>query len=207
VNPTWSDVWIVIRAVRGKREQCCARLLNQIEAFSEGHEISYHGDGRTVPESYADALSVDPHSRKWVLQFEDDAILRRDFAEYAIQLLRDGQDLPLISMYSGRRTTTAPPTIPELERLPGARFLMAQAFFIRSDLVPDHNAFMLDFCRESDRPYATDTATALWLKARKYKYGRAWPSIVQHDDVASLYGHHRNPNRFASSFTDGYQEP
>lgn len=202
----WDNVWITIRTVRGKREAELKRLLNQVEAFSKGHSVSYHADGRTVPESYADTLSSAlPHGRPWILQLEDDAILRSDFAELAISLLNLGRDLPLVSLYSGRKVSSPPPLVPELERLPGSRFLMAQAFFIRSDLVDDHNQFMLRFCNEQERPYATDTATALWLKARKLKYGRAWPSIVQHDDAPSMCGHHRNPNRFAGSFSDGHK--
>jgi hypothetical protein len=203
---TWADVHISVRAVSDKREHCISRLLGQVESFGQSIEVSYHKPGRTVPESYADALSGGPPV-SWILQLEDDAILCSDFAKHAIRLLNDGADLPLLSMYSGRRITTNPPKIPELERLPGSRFLMAQAFFLRRDIVPDHNAFMLDFCTSSERPYATDTATALWLKARKYKYGRAWPSLVQHDDVPSMCGHHRHPNRFAGSFIDGHKKP
>lgn len=198
---TWDDVWIVIRAVRGKREQCRESLVSQIGAFHKGYTVSYHGDGRSMAESYCDCLLLAIGTqRKWCLQLEDDAILRSDFASQAISLTEKATSLSFVSFYSGKRGVTA--NDPVLEVLPGARFLMAQAFAIKTELIADHNRHVLEFCKA--RPNATDPGTADWLKSRKMKYGRAWPSLVQHSDVVSLYGHHRNPNRFAESFLDGH---
>lgn len=204
---SWSHVFIAIRAVRGRREYCLERLLSH-SIFKSGKAsfgVCYHKVGRSVPESYCDALSAGL-SHDWVLQVEDDAILRKDFESTAIRLLNDARNqVAMLSLYSGRRIKPGERVnhdSPSVEFLPGSRFLMAQAFFMRSDVVPSHNDFVLEFCK--DRPYATDTATAHWLKSRKYKYARAWPSIVQHDDVPSLSGHNRNPNRFAESFSNGH---
>lgn len=195
---TWKDVAISIRAVPGQREGCLSGLCGQLDGFGLDFSISYHRPGRTVPESYADALAT-TGGRSWVLQLEDDAILCRGFPTQAIRLLNSGRSLPLVSLYSGRRTGVLP-LVPALEVLPGSRFLMAQGFFLRSDCVPDHNAFMLDFCR--DRPFATDTATAAWMQARKLRFGRAWPSLVQHTPGPSLSHHAPHPNRFARYFYD-----
>jgi hypothetical protein len=206
---TWDDVGVVIRAVRGDRERWVADLLDRL-AFRPGAVVSWHGEGRTVPESYADALAAwDGRGVRWVLQLEDDAILSPDFEAHALRLLRRADarpDVGLVSFYSGRRLRPgeAPPDPPTLEYLPGARFLMAQAIALRAGSVADHNGFLLRWTSERGRPYATDPATAAWLSARGLRYARAWPGIVQHRDVPSLYGHRRNPNRFSSSYDARY---
>ena len=81
---------------------------------------------------------------------------------------------------------------------------MAQAIAFPVQLVEDHNAYMLEFTRSNERPYATDPGTAAWLKARGLRYLRAWPAIVQHDEVKSLYGHNMNPNRYSESYRRTY---
>ena len=197
----WEDVWIVIRAVKGKREQCLSALLKQIETFQRGYDVSYHGIGRSMAQSYCDCLSLATKSgRTWCLQLEDDAILRPDFSLHAARLIDDANGLGFLSFYSGKRGVSR--DHPQMEILAGSRFLMAQAYAIKTELIDDHNQHVLKFCK--DRPNATDPGTADWLKSRKMKYGRVWPSLVQHSDVVSLYGHHRNPNRFAESFSDGH---
>lgn len=196
---------VVVRAVRGDRERWVEELLGRLD-FRPGAIVSWHGDGRTVPESYADALSAwGGAPARWVLQFEDDAVLAPDFADHALRLLRQADARPnvgLVSFYSGRRVREgeAIPGEPTLEYLPGARFLMAQAIAMRAASIADHNDFLLRWTAERGRPYATDPATAAWLAARGLKYGRSWPGIVQHRDVPSLYGHRRNPNRFSASY-------
>lgn len=197
----WDDVEIVIRSVPGAREAMVADLAARVRRFAPV-SVSYHHPGRSVPESYADALAW-PTSRRWVLQLEDDAILAPDFEEHAPRMffeIDDDQRVGLLSFYSGRRIADGEslPPEPMVERLPGARFLMAQAIAMRAEHVADHNAFMLNFTRV--RPYATDTATAAWLKIRKLRFARAWPSIVQHRDVPSLSGHRPNSNRRSSSY-------
>lgn len=202
------DVRVSIRTVVGRRDAEAAALLRSVSTFCGGAVLSPHRDGRTVPESYADALAA-ACGATWALQLEDDAILAPDFDERALELLDVASRAPrvgLVSFYSGRRIKPGE-SLPESshEILPGAKFLMAQAFAMRSELVDDHNAFMLEFTRE--RPYATDTATATWMKARGLRYVRAWPSIVQHMDLPSLSGHRRNPNRFSESFRAVYGGP
>jgi len=96
------------------------------------------------------------------------------------------------------------PSVPELEILPGAKFLMAQAIALPMKLVDDHNQFMLAWTTENHKPYGTDTATAQWLKARSFRFARAWPSLVDHASVASLYGHNSNPNRKSPSYQEVY---
>lgn len=208
----WNDIGIVIRAVRGDREPHALALQDRIDAFRHGSVISWHRDGRTVPENYADALAAYDGagaSISWVLQFEDDAILALDFEVHALRMIREVDQDPrvgLVSFYSGRRVRPgeALPSPPILEYLPGARFLMAQAIAVRFASITDHNDFMLAWTSNRERPYATDSATAEWLSARRLRFVRAWPSIVQHRDVRSLYGHHRNPNRFSQSYTAVY---
>lgn len=208
----WRDIGIVIRAVRGDRERWVDELLQRL-SFHREPRVSWHGATRTVPESYADALSAwsrEPVS--WVLQLEDDAVLAPDFADHALRMIRETDwdaRVGLISFYSGRRVRPGEslPAPPILEHLPGARFLMAQAIAFRAPSIPDHNDFMLKWTADRDRPYATDTATAAWLSVRRLRFARAWPSIVQHRDVPSLYGHHRNPNRFSQSYAIAYGGP
>lgn len=199
---SWNDIAIVIRAVYGKREECLERLTKQLSGFGLGYSVVYQDPALTYRQGYAFALAKGAATGKgWVLHLEDDAILRSDFATEALRLLSLGRDLPLVSMYSGKRVgEEQPPKVAVLERLPGSRFLMAQAYFMRADVVEDHNRFVLELVDK--HKCGADIATAAWMKARKYRYARAWPSIVQHDDVPSLCGHHRNPNRFAGSYSE-----
>lgn len=199
------DVRASIRTVPGRRDAKANALLVRVRGFCRSVVLSPHAEGRTVPESYADAI-VAARGAAWALQLEDDAILAPDFEDRALELIDVASRLPrvgLVSFYSGRRVQ-AGEGLPRRshEVLPGSKFLMAQAFAMRSEFVDDHNTFMLEFTRE--RPYATDTATAAWMKARGLRYVRAWPSIVQHMDLPSLSGHRRNPNRFSESFRRVY---
>lgn len=209
---TWDDIGIVIRAVPGQREASLAFLTEQIRDFAPEGIISWHGAGRTVPESYADALAS-WRNREWVLQFEDDVVLSPDFAIQALRLMNERTDVGLVSFYSGRRLklNERPPTLPILEYLPGARFLMAQAVALRIRDVSDHNAFMIAWTGKYNRPYGTDTATALWLKSRRLRLARAWPSLVQHRALRSMCHqkfstrpHASNPMRTSPSFEAVY---
>lgn len=200
---TWDDVHIVIRAVDGKRAHCLASLLCH-PLFHSGTKwsISYHGVGRSVPESYCDALALGS-DRPYVLQLEDDTILRSDFQTQAMRLLNEHSQLPLLSFYSGRKVKPNEELNqrhPSVEMKLGICFSGALAFFFHSHNIADHNAFVLRYCK--DKPYHTDTATGEWLKANRYKYGRSWPSIVQHGGTVSLSGHFNHPNRYASSYVD-----
>lgn len=199
---TWGDIGIVIRAVRGPREAFVDSLLDQMEDQDIGreYEVSYHAEGRSVPESYTDALAaLGDYGFRWILQFEDDVVLAPDFAEHAIRLLREADmrtDVGLVSFYSGRRIRPDEvlPVPPLSEYIPGSRFLMAQAFAIRNADVADHNAAVLRWTTERDRPYGGEFATAAWLASRRYRIARSWPSLVQHRDAPSLYKQ-RNTNR------------
>lgn len=214
----WSEVGIVIRAVRGDREPWVKQLLGQID-FRPGVVVSWHGEWRSVPESYADALAAGAVGPvRWVLQFEDDVVLAPGFAGHAIRMLAEAYGnsrVGLVSFYSGRRVRPgeAMPAPPRLEYLPGARFLMAQAIAIRSELITDHNEFMIRWTAERQRPYGTDTATAAWLSACGFRYGRAWPSLVQHRDGPSVCRqrntgrpHTSGPLRRSPSYTAAYGE-
>lgn len=217
----WGDIGVAIRTVRGERQPYLDSLLDEMERQDIGreYEVSYHGVGRSVPESYTDALAVlTPYGFPWILQFEDDIVLAPTFAEHAIRLIREADamdDVGLVSFYSGRRVRPGEtiPTTPTLEFLPGSRFLMAQAFAIRARDVADHNEFVLRWTAERGRPYATDNATAAWLASRRYRLGRAWPSLVQHRDAPSLCRqkntgrpHSPGPMRRSPSFTVAYGE-
>jgi hypothetical protein len=200
---TWSDIGIVVRAVPLRRAHLLTRLIGQVDAFEDGCAIAYHKAGRTVPESYADALAEWGVARPWVMQLEDDAVLCPNFGEHALRVIReaDAAQLPFVSLYSGRRPREGV-SLPEpgnWELVSGSKFSMTQAFAVRSQLVADHNTFMLSFTE--GRPYATDTATAAWMKSRRMRFARAWPSLVQHDDGGeSLSGHRANPNRTSPSY-------
>lgn len=194
------DISVVIRAVRGKRPECLESLLDRLKRFCDPL-VSFHGEGRSMADSYCDAWSLGAGRRAgWVCQFEDDAILGDEFEDESVRLMKLNYDLRFFSFYSGRRIKRGEvlPSAPVIERLPGSRFLMAQCVVMRRDDIESHNAFVRDFC--VDRPKATDPATAAWMKSRRQRYGRSWPSLVQHSDVPSLYGHSRNPNRFSESF-------
>lgn len=196
---TWGDVAIVIRAVDGKRQHLLRRLETQLQAAGLGYSVSLHRPGRTVPESYVDALSR-TSGRLWTMQMEDDAVLCPEFNSRALAILRSCTTW-FVSFYSGRRLKDGEhlPPLPVLETLPGARFLMAQCFAIRSEVVAAHNEYVLNFTR--DRPFATDMATAAWMQAHRMRFSRTWPSLVQHDDSGeSLYGHRPNQNRRSQSF-------
>lgn len=215
MNP-WAEIGISIRTVKGQREPELQALEARVRTFSPLVKISFHQEGRTVPESYADALAAWEHEKPtvlgrapfWTLQLEDDALLAPSFETLVPQMLADtqnsGKNVGVVSFYSGRRLVEgeALPDPPQVEYLPGARFLMAQAIAFQTSQVADHNAFMLRFC--ANRPYATDTATAAWMKERKLKLARAWPSIVQHKLLPSLSGHRPNSNRHSASFRAVY---
>lgn len=201
----FDQIAVIIRAVR-ERAEAAEALLGLVHAFAPHARISWHEPGRTVPESYADALTLGS-DRPYVLQLEDDIALSPRFAEDASRLVHEAfsvDRVALLSLYSGRRVKAgeALPAEPTLEVLPGSRFLMAQAIVMRSTEVPAHNEFMLRFTE--DRPYATDTATAAWLASKRLRYARAWPSIVQHLDVPSMSGHRPHPNRRSQSFDAAY---
>ena len=216
---TWCDIGVVIRAVREKRQNLIESLLDQMEIQDIGreYEISYHGDGRSVPESYTDALAIlSGYDFRWILQFEDDIVLAPDFAVHAIQILREIDimtDVGLVSFYSGRRIRPreSVPTHPTIEFAAGSRFLMAQAFAIRNCDVAEHNDFVLRWTSERCRPYGTDVATAAWLASRRYRIARPWPSLVQHRDAPSLCRqkntgrpHVPGPLRRSPSYTAAY---
>ncbi len=202
------DIAVVIRAVKGRRCRQLARLHCQIPCAT----VSYHAEGRTVPESYADAWKLGLSlNRPWVLQLEDDAYLCPTFKTEATRLIREASFIDrvgLVSLYSGRRIKAGEilPRNPTLELISGSRFLMAQAVAMPSHLVLDHSAFMLDWTEEQGRPLATDTATGQWLKDRGLRCARSWPSLVQHDMADSLYGHTTHPNRMSPSFTAAFGE-
>lgn len=205
---TWAEVGVVIRAVPGRRGALLARLRGRLDSEGIEHAVSWHAPGRTVPGSYADAVAAGAAwGRPWLLQFEDDALPCRGFADAAIRVLSAAAALPrvgLASLYSGRRHPAGapPPPLPGYEVLPASRwFGMAQAVAIRSADAAGHNEFMIGWT--SGRPLATDVATAAWLRSRGLRVVRAWPSLVQHDDGGdSLYGHRPHPNRTAPSFRE-----
>ena len=205
----WENVAVSIRTVPSKRD--ASALLERVRRFAPHAGLSPHAPGRSVAESYADAIAYRGacESPLWVLQFEDDAILAPDFEVHALPMIRAAhadKRVGMVSFYSGRRIKSgeALPPPGTWETLPGAKFLMAQAIAFPVHLVEDHNAFMLEFTRSNERPYATDPGTAAWLKARGLRYLRAWPAIVQHDEVKSLYGHNMNPNRYSESYRRAY---
>ena len=215
----WAEIGVSIRTVPEKRAHLADALLKRVQKFAPNCVLSPHASWRTVPESYADALKIyQLTDLKWVLQLEDDAILAPDFETEALRAFEHfTEKIGIVSFYSGRRIKSGEIIAPvgqpvEYETLPGARFLMAQGFAMRVADVEDHNQFMLNFTADNNRPYGTDTATGQWLKVRKLKYLRAWPSIVQHREVESLYRqrnrpnapHTKNANRFSPSFTERY---
>ncbi len=200
----WTDVAIVIRTAAPR---CPDRLRDQLGAMGLGCDLSSHQPRRTVPQSYCDAWSVGGSRRtRWVLQFEDDAILSPRFADEALRLLRQANDdlqIGLVSFYNGRRPRVGEkvPIDPRLEILPGREFLMAQAAAMRSHLIGDHNRFVESWTETHDRPFATDTATAEFLRERSLRFGKSFPSLVQHDlSQPSLYGHKAHPNRRSPTF-------
>lgn len=189
----WDEVGIAIRATAARADHA-RRLLARVLGFASCAVLSWHREGRSIPESYADALTAAVGlEREWVLQLEDDVVLARDFEDQAIRLLEQGSrltDVGLISFFAHGKVfgDERLPDTPMLEVLRGSQFLMAQAFAMRASDVEDHNRFMLSFCKR--KPTATDHATGRWLGSKGKLLARAWPSIVQHGDLPSLSGHY-----------------
>lgn len=98
VSATWDeDVRASIRTVPGRRDAEANALLMRVRGFCRGVVLSPHAEGRTVPESYADALTA-ARGAAWAMQLEDDAILAPDFDERALELIDVASRLPRVGL-------------------------------------------------------------------------------------------------------------
>src|SRR5690606_38605017 len=118
---SFDQIAVIIRAVR-ERAEAAEALLGLVHAFAPHARISWHAPGRTVAESYADALTLGS-DRPYVLQLEDDIALSPRFGEDSPRLVHEAfavDRVALLSLYSGRRVKAGEtlPAEPTLEVLP-----------------------------------------------------------------------------------------
>lgn len=200
----WDDIAVVIRTVPHQREVERQALCTQLMGMGIAYRLAWHQPGRTVAESYGDALMAGLTAwAAWVLQLEDDIRLVPCFATEVTRLLTSlHKSVGLVSFYSGRRIRPGEilPSPPILEYGPGRQFLMAQAIALPAPHIPALCRYVLAWKADHPMPGGTDLATAAWLAATRLPYARTWPSLVQHGNGVSLLGHHRHPNRQSASF-------
>lgn len=207
---TWNDICVVVATYGGQRAASRAVLAADLWTQGIGSNF-YHGSESTAPaEDYVAGLqwAMKASDKPYILRFEDDVQVSQNFGEDSLLVANHCREpWGLITFYNGSRLSSPPFTYE-----PGSKFMMTQACLFHSDQIDDQCDFVLEwtetklangyseYAHQGKPAISWDNAIAAWLKTRKLRYVKVFPSLVQHLQLPSMIGHHYHPNRSASSF-------
>lgn len=201
---TVSDFKFVIQCVPQRAGLIC-RITDFLPGCDVNVNYALHEEEclETAERVFREASQYDC---KWVIRFEDDAILCPDFLKQSLRLMNCLPDsIQFASLYNGRRLKPGEtyPDKPMWEVRSGSRFMMSQCIVFTPDFSDKiaNNLAEWNIRKDHPHPGGQDICMAECLKKHRLRYAVAFPGLVQHDlDVPSFLGHNKHPNRRSPSF-------
>lgn len=203
---TWSDVAVLVKCVRGRREKELAELRQQLDKQGIRYSLCEGEPGEPPRDNFRRLLRMGiEHARHRILHVEDDAVLAPDFADRAIEFL--GSEIANVwTFYSARKEDLAAYDAGKNHR----RITPSQYF--NSQAVSWPTCFakpMLDYLPEwesAKKRGVSDCDIFIGDFCRKFRFTifASIPSIVQHREIASLLGHRPRYGRVSRTFIRHY---